>query len=265
MAPGGSGVYTSSMPPILPDEASLVRRARWTLVISAAVTIALYAVPQGFYVAYPLMLISTVVHELGHGIAALLAGGQFAEFRMWSNGSGVAMHGGVTGNLGQAFVAAGGLVGPPLAAAIFLVVGRRPRRARLCLGVFGAFLALCLLLWVRGTFGMVFVGGLAAISLGIALYGSDALGQLALVFLAVQLALSSYARSDYLFTKYAETSAGAMPSDVQHMAEALLLPYWVWGAACAAFSALVLLVGGWYFLRGVPRRAPIATGARLAV
>ena len=79
------------------DEVSLVRRARWTLVISAAVTIALYAIPQGHYVAYPLMLISTVVHEMGHGIASLLVGGDFIDFRMWSNGSGVARHTGVDG------------------------------------------------------------------------------------------------------------------------------------------------------------------------
>jgi hypothetical protein len=243
----------------LADEASLVRRARWTLVISAAVTIALYAIPQGHYIAYPLMLISTVVHEMGHGIASLLVGGDFVDFRMWSNGSGVARHVGVDGNLAAAFVSAGGLVGPALAAGVFLGVSRTPRVARVCLGLLGGFLLLCLLLWVRGAFGMIFVGGLGAVCLGIALVAPAGLGQLALVFLAVQLGLSAYARGDYLFTQFAETSAGLMPSDVQQMANALVLPYWVWGILCAAFSALSVLVGGWHFLRGArPRRAPAA-------
>jgi hypothetical protein len=249
----------STPPTALADEVSLVRRARWTLVISAAVTIALYAIPQGHYVAYPLMLISTVVHEMGHGIASLLVGGDFIDFRMWSNGSGVARHTGVDGGLASAFVSAGGLVGPALAAGGFLLVSRTPRIARICLGLLGGFLLICLALWVRGPFGMVFVGALGAVCLGIALFASAGVGQLALVFLAVQLGLSAYARGDYLFTQFAETSAGLMPSDVQQMANALLLPYWVWGVLCAAFSALALLVGGWHFLRGArPRRAPVA-------
>jgi hypothetical protein len=232
-----------------PDEASLARRARWMLVISAAVTIALYAVPQGHHVAYPLMLISTVVHEMGHGIAALLVGGSFVKFEMWSNGSGVAQHFGDYGNVAKAFIAAGGLVGPALVAGIFLAVGGRPRLARVCLGLFGAFLLVSLALWVRNGFGMAFVGGLAAVCLAIAVRGSAQLGQLSLIFLAVQLALSAYARADYLFTEVADTSAGPMPSDVQHMADALVFPYWFWGALCAAFSVLAIIIGGWHFLR----------------
>ena len=72
MAPPACGVYTVDMPPSAADVA-LVRRARITLLLSVVVTIALYAVPYGWYAAYPLMLISTVVHEMGHGIAALMA------------------------------------------------------------------------------------------------------------------------------------------------------------------------------------------------
>jgi hypothetical protein len=240
-----------------PAEATLVRRARWVLLLSAAVTVALYVVPQAQFLAYPLMLISTVVHELGHGIASLLVGGTFVEFRMYSNGSGVAMHGGIDGNFASAFVSAGGLVGPALAAGVFLGLGRRPAWARLCLLAFGVFLTVCLFLWVRGSFSIVFVAGLAATCIAIGLLASAQLSQLALVFLAVQLALSAYARSDYLFTKYAETGKGLMPSDVQQMANALILPYWFWGALCAAFSILVLLVGGWRYLRG-PRAPRVA-------
>jgi hypothetical protein len=239
-------------------DATLTRRARWVLLVSAAVTVALYVIPQAQFLAYPLMLISTVVHELGHGIASLLVGGTFVDFHMWSNGSGVARHGGIDGNFASAFVSAGGLVGPALAAGLFLGLGRRPAWARICLLGFGLFLTVCLFLWVRGPFGLIFVSGLAATCVAIGLLGSAQLSQLALVFLAVQLALSAYARSDYLFTKYAETGNGLMPSDVQQMASALILPYWFWGALCAAFSVLVLVVGGWRYLRGAraPKPAP---------
>ena len=41
----------------------LSQRARWALAASAAVTVALYLIPYGQYVAYPLLLISTL--EIG--------------------------------------------------------------------------------------------------------------------------------------------------------------------------------------------------------
>jgi hypothetical protein len=238
-------------------DAAHARRARWVLLISAALTIALFRIPQAHVVAYPLMLISTVVHELGHGIAAVLAGGDFVQLVMARDGSGAAQHVGHYGRFALAFIAAGGLVGPALAAGVFLAVARRPRWARIALGAFGLFLALALLLWVRDSFPAIFIGGLAAICLAIAVKAPDGVGQLTLVFLATQLALSAWSRSDYLFTRVAETASGPMPSDVSHMADALLLPYWFWGALCALFSLIVLLIGGWRFIRGAPRARPI--------
>src|SRR5687768_11466221 len=102
-------------------EADLVSRARTMLLVSAGVTLGLYLIPYGWYVAYPLMLISTLVHELGHGVAAVLMGGDFHEYRMWADGSGVATSSGVGSGAARAFVSAGGLCGPAVAAAVCLV------------------------------------------------------------------------------------------------------------------------------------------------
>ena len=73
--------------------------------------------------------------------------------------------------------------------------------------------------------------------------------QLTVVFLAVQLTLSVFSRSDYLFTDVAHTSNGPMPSDVAVMQQALVLPYWFWGGVCALFSVTVLWFGIKRFLR----------------
>jgi hypothetical protein len=227
-------------------------KARTALVASVVVTFLLYVVPYGEYVAYPLLLISTVVHELGHGIAAILSGGMFAELHMWADGSGVA-YSASSGGLADAFVSAGGLCGPAVAAGVFLFLGRRPTWARWCLAAFGAFLGLALAVWVRGEFGMVFVGGLAAACLVTAFVASAEVAQLALVFLATQLALSVFSRGDYLFVRSASTGAGTDPSDVQQMANALGGPYWLWGAACGGFSVAVLAGAGWWYLRPTPR------------
>lgn len=219
------------------------------------VTIALYVIPNAWYLAYPLMLISTVVHELGHGIAALLVGGEFRELHIYANGSGVAPYAGVDGGAANAFVSAGGLCGPAVAAGVFLILGQRPVWAKRCLGAFGVFLVFTVALWVRSPFGIAFVGALAAACLAIAIYTTAETAQIALVFVATQLALSVYSRGDYLFTQWADTGAGRLPSDVQNMATALGGPYWLWGLLCALFSALVLVVAGWRYLV-VTRRSP---------
>ncbi len=226
-------------------------RARLLLLLSVVVTALLYVVPYGHTVAYPLILLSTLVHELAHGITAILVGGSFESFRMFKDGSGVAQWSGNVGRIDQALVAAGGLVGPAVGAALCFICARRKGTARLCLGGIGVALVLAEILVVRNLFGLVFVGIVAAICLGIAWRGGAQLIQLTLAFFAVQLALSVYSRGDYLFTRWAETSAGKMPSDVEQMAVALGVgPYWFWGGVCAAFSIVVLIAGSWYFIRG---------------
>ena len=108
---------------------------------------------------------------------------------------------------------------------------------------------LVVLFWVRNAFGLVFVGSLSMLLASIARRGTPETARFALVFFAVQLALSVFSRSDYLFTRLAETGAGSAPSDVARMAEALFLPYWFWGGLCGAVSVAVLAAGAWSYLR----------------
>ena len=90
------------------DRLRPTERARLALVASVIVTVLLYVVPYGYMLAYPLMLLSTLVHEMGHGVAALLVGGSFHQFQMWVDGSGVAMWSAEPSRWRLAVVAAGG-------------------------------------------------------------------------------------------------------------------------------------------------------------
>lgn len=233
------------------DEAAALasRRARVALAVSVGVTLLLYVVPMGRLIGYPLILLSTLVHELGHGITAAALGGRFHEFVMFADASGVAKWSGSLSDGGRALVAAGGLVGPALAGAVGFVCARRPRGARIFLAVLAVGLVVGDVLVVRNAFGIVFVGMCAA-GLGFAAwYDQGSWSQLVLVFLATQLALSVFSRGDYLFMAEARTGAGVMPSDVSHMAEALGGSFWMWGLVVGAFSLLVLAAGLYAFLR----------------
>ncbi len=219
------------------------------MVLGAVIlTVVSYQIPYGVYVVYPMMLLSTYAHEMGHGVAALLTGGSFRSFVMYADGSGAALT--ATGSgLARAFTAAGGLVGPAILGALMFVSAAKPRIARVVLGAFGALVALSLVLVVRNLFGWIFLSLVAAACLVVMRKASPLVAQSVLAFLAAQMSASVFMRSDYLFTDTALTANGAMPSDVAQIADVLLLPYWVWGAVCALFSVAVLVGGLTVFWR----------------
>jgi len=183
------------------------------------------------------MLLSTLVHEMGHGVAAILVGGEFHSFKMWANGSGVASTSGSGQYFGRAFVAAAGLVGPAIVASIFFAFMGSVKKSQVMLATFAIILALSIVLVVRNVFGIAFVFIVCAICFYFSLAKGKDYAQVVLAFFATQLSLSVFSRSDYLFTATALTSAGEMPSDVQQISNALFLPYWFWGALCGQLIA----------------------------
>lgn len=217
--------------------------ARSAMVMAVAATLILPRVPLVNVLVRPLLLLSTLVHELGHGFTAMLLGHQFRSFVLYADGSGVAVWAGNPGALGRAAIAAGGLVGPAVVAAVCFGVARSPSLSRAALALASVLLLAALVGVVRNMFGFGYVAVVAA-ALGAAAWALPAEGARHLVaFLGVQLALTVFSRSDYLFTSVARTGAGVHPSDTAQMAAALWLPAWLWGALVGLGSVAVLIVG----------------------
>lgn len=229
------------------------RSARTALALSVVATLALPHIPVLNIVWLPLMWLSTVIHELGHGVAALLLGGEFLGFVIHPDGSGAATSSVPPGDLTRALTAAGGLVGPALVAASWFIMGHRPLGARVGLALFGGGLVVAAALVADPGFTQIYLGSVGGLALIGAALLSPGWAQGALVFLAVQMSLSVYTRSDYLFTDIA-LPAGA-PSDVAVIASRLGGPYWAWGVACGLFSLFVLVLGLRWYLRGGTRMA----------
>lgn len=213
------------------------------LLLAAALTVAIYWLPYGEWLGWPLILLSTLVHELGHGLMALLLGGQFMALYIWPDASGLAVYQGAYSPWQQALIAATGLLGAPMAAAGLFGAGSSAIASRRVLAGFAALLLLVAVLWARNLFGFVFIVALITILGWIALKAGAHAAQFAVVFLSVQLCLSVFSRSDYLFMRAAETAQGMGPSDTAQIAAALFLPYWFWGAAVGLASVLILSLG----------------------
>jgi hypothetical protein len=255
-----SSLKSGRLPRAGTDPVETARRARWVFALTAGVTLVLYLVPFLDVIARPLIYISTLVHELGHGIGAILVGGDFLKLEMWSDGSGVAMNAART-NGQHAFISAAGLVGPAFAAAGGFALTRRRKWARIGLLVIGVVLVWAMIFKIRTAFGMVVAGSVGGVSLLVALKAHEDWAQLLLGFLSVQLALSVFSRSDYLFTDTAQTGAGTGVSDSAAIGQLIGGPYWLWGGVCALVSLAALGLGAWLMLRA-PRSQRTAAPKR---
>ena len=217
--------------------------------VALALPAALTALVVGWLgpLGYPLRLLTTLVHELSHGLAALLTGGIFARFVVFPDGSGLAY---TAGGLRLLIIPAG-YVGVAVAAAGLIVLGRGRRGSRVALGVLGAALALLTLRYALPTLLTTqAIGGLLTLSAGVGLGGLLLLAALRLgeawsIFLlnliAAHLALSALGDLWGLFG--VTTAAGVQtPSDAASMARLTFIPAPLWAMVWAAVAAAIV---GW--------------------
>ena len=220
--------------------------SRTLLILSCASIVLIWQLPYGRQLLYPLTLLATYAHEMGHGLTALLAGAEFEELLLHADGSGMAVWRGNPGRVATALIAAGGLVGPTLAGVCILLLSRPVRWARWVMATLALLIAVSVVLWSRNSFGAAFLLATAATLALAAKMLPDALAAFVLHLLAATLCLSWFTDLDYMFSAQAVVNGVAHPSDSAVIAQALWLPYWFWGAVVAAFSLATVALGvGW--------------------
>ena len=221
---------------------SVDRIGIWWLIGAAVATVVLWQVPYGHYILYPFSILATWFHEMGHGLAAILLGGDFRKLEIFANGSGRATYTYDSrlflGSIGRAIVAAAGLLGPPIAGAILILASRSFKTASISLKILGGFLLFSVLIWVRSLFGIVAILLLGLIILGIGIKGNRWFQGFSIQFLGVQACVSTYNQLDYLFSP---TAGPLGVSDTGQIQQQLLLPYWFWGGLIAIASLVILI------------------------
>jgi hypothetical protein len=194
------------------------------------------------WLIYPFRLFVTFVHELSHGLAALLTGGQFIQFTVSTDTSGLAYSAGGW----RWLIIPAGYLGAALFGGVLLYLTNRSSpsgRRALAIGLGLALLAVTLL-FARNWTAFIFGGlaGLALLALG---WRGPELGiALGLNFLAIQCSLNGL---DSL-VGLVRVSSGErrVLSDAQSMADLTSIPAVFWallwsGLALAILGASVYL------------------------
>jgi hypothetical protein len=217
--------------------------SRGALIVAAIVLFVVDSfVPFGGVVLYPLTLLATWVHEMGHGLTALALGGRFASLDVFANASGLA-HTSIAAGWRDGLVAVGGLVAPAIVGALLLATSRGPRRARLLLAGMAVAIVLSLVVWVRSIAGWIGLPLDAAVIAVFALRGGPRERMVFAQLVGVSLAVDTWSRKGYLFTDSVMVDGQVRASDITNVAHAFGGSYLVWGLLVLVASLALLAVG----------------------
>lgn len=229
------------------------RRQRVALLLGIALaSILLWQTTLGSLLLYPFTILATWFHEMGHGLAAMLAGREFERLLIFADGSGVALSLRPADGYRSidALVAASGPLGPAIAGALLIAASRSPAATRYALAALGVALVVSTAIWVRSLTGWLVLPALGLAIALLALRGSVALRRFAIQLVGVQAAISAWQQFDYLFSPGGSVGGALHRSDTGAIADVLLLPHWFWGAVISA-AILALL---WWSLSLALRR-----------
>jgi Peptidase M50B-like len=199
--------------------------------------------------AYPFLLLTTLVHELGHGLTAIATGGSFVRFVVFADGSGQAL---TAGGMRLLIIPAG-YVGVAVVGAALIMLGRNPRTSRMTLKLAGVSLALMTLRYALPTvLSAQFLGGLLTLVAGVGMgallliaawRAGNALALWLLNLIAFHLGLSAFAD---LWMLFGASAAGAGQTDAASMAALTLIPAPLWAALWALTAAALLGAAVWW-------------------
>lgn len=184
------------------------------------------------FVVYPFRLFVVFLHEVSHGIAAVLTGGSIVSIGLGFDEGGVCLTRG-----GWPFlILNAGYLGSLLWGALFLLLGGRRTRARSVIAVIGAFTLVVTLVYVRTLFGFLYGLVAALVLLAVAARLPPTVSETLLAAIGATSVLYAVwdVATDVLLRHWGQSDAAAL-------ARLTGVPAVAWGVAWMALSATVLV------------------------
>lgn len=183
---------------------------------------------------YPFEYFDTFIHEISHGVAAMLTGGSLLSLVVNRDGSGLAWTAGGV----RWIVVSAGYLGSALMGGLLIVLAARGRWARPVLVGLGLLIGLICLFYVRSLFGLVIGVLLMAALVAAGMYLSQRWAANVLIVVAVQSALNAVDSLIDLVTISAGWRGAA--TDAQTMQQLTGIPTIIWAILWVALALLIL-------------------------
>jgi hypothetical protein len=216
------------------------QRALIMALIAAVIVFVVWNIPALSGVLYPFRLFVTFVHESGHGIAALLTGGEFGRMVVSADGSGFAT---TSGGIRAIILPAGYLGAALFGALLFYLTNTLPFPKTLAL-VLAVLLGLLTLLYTEFLSLAFLVGlGMALALVGLWRFADRGITMLALNFLAIITGLNAVLDVFMLVRMADVPAAGAIArNDAAAFSEqvAPILPPAGWAFVWALVSLIIV-------------------------
>ncbi len=232
-----------SLPDTLTAPSSHRRRTLILALLAIALALIAWNLPALDFLMYPLRLFVTFVHESGHGLAALLTGGDFRSLTVMADGSGVAM----TAGGARALILPAGYLGAALFGAGLFILANTVRRARLVSAGLAVLLAALTLLYTPLLSTGWLVGLAFAAVIGLLAWKAHAeVNRLVLMALAVLVGLNAVLDLTTLVNHSGLALGGVRNDAAAFSAEIFpLIPGALWALLWAAIAIALLAGAAW--------------------
>eukprot|EP00568_Trieres_chinensis_P000274 CAMPEP_0183308524 /NCGR_PEP_ID=MMETSP0160_2-20130417/22309_1 /TAXON_ID=2839 ORGANISM="Odontella Sinensis, Strain Grunow 1884" /NCGR_SAMPLE_ID=MMETSP0160_2 /ASSEMBLY_ACC=CAM_ASM_000250 /LENGTH=267 /DNA_ID=CAMNT_0025472379 /DNA_START=128 /DNA_END=928 /DNA_ORIENTATION=- len=149
------------------DLRQIIKRDGRLLLITILIVI-LMNIPFVKWVLYPFTIFSTWIHEMCHGMAALIVGGRIHKLLIFADTSGLAYTSLPPGPSRYAFVVSAGYQGTAVVGFLLLLFRRTKRGPRSGTVALGLVMILSTAIWIRNVFGCI---AIPLIGIGLCLCG----------------------------------------------------------------------------------------------
>uniref|UniRef100_A0A7S4ACX2 Uncharacterized protein n=1 Tax=Pseudo-nitzschia australis TaxID=44445 RepID=A0A7S4ACX2_9STRA len=214
----------------------------YRLLLVTLVIIICINIPKVKWGLYPFTIYSTWIHEFCHGMAAIIAGGGISKLEIFPDSSGLA-YTYLPNSNGRAFVASAGYQGTALVGFLLLIFRRTKRGPRSGTMIIACTMILSCILWVRNTFGLVFILSMGLVFAGLALMLPSTHIRNLYTILAVTCSLNAIASIHDLFGSNYTVNGQQTETDAHTMADIKGGSYLMWAGLWLSLACVLTMMG----------------------
>jgi len=210
---------------------NMSKRTYLILLISGLFIIAVFFWNTPFM--YPVKIFTVILHELGHGLAAVISGGGIERIEISPQIGGVCY----TRGGSQILIVSAGYLGSLIAGCAIMLIAARTSFDRILSFSIGLGLITLVIFYIRTGFGIWFGLLMGVALMVVARYASNAINEIVMLFFGFTSAL--YAVIDIKEDLISRTVPG---SDAYALSKIIPLPPVVWGVLWIALAVMCVFI-----------------------